>query len=199
MVAAIDAAKKARDTLGGVVEVVVRGVPVGLGSHVSWDRKLDGRLAGALMTMPAVMGVEIGLGFAAARRRGSEAHDSIMPGGAAGTGGVVRPTNRAGGLEGGITNGEPIVLRAAMKPIATLLRPLDSVDLVTGGATKAQAERSDVTAVPALGVIAEAMAALVVADALVEKFGGDSLTELRANVAQYLAGLASRWPAAPDA
>jgi chorismate synthase len=193
MAAAIDAAKKARDTLGGVVEVVVRGLMVGLGSHVSWDRKLDGRLAAALMSIPAVKGVEIGLGFAVASHRGSEAHDVIVRGTRRTTGGFVRETNRAGGLEGGITTGEPLILRVAMKPISTLMRPLATVDLVTGRPSKAQSERADVTAVPALGVIAEAMAALVLADALVEKFGGDSLAELRANVEHYLDAINSRW------
>jgi chorismate synthase len=192
MIAAIDAAKHDRDTLGGVVEVVVRGLPVGLGSHVSWDRKLDGRLAGALMSIPAVKGVEIGLAFGAAALRGSEVHDAIGRGTAPMAGGFVRATNRAGGLEGGMTTGAPLVLRAAMKPISTLLRPLPTVDLATGKPAKAQAERSDVTAVPALGVIAEAMTALVLADALVEKFGGDSLGDLRANVDHYLARLLQR-------
>ncbi|MDH3496298.1 MAG: chorismate synthase [Gemmatimonadota bacterium] len=195
MVVAIDAAKRARDTLGGVVEIVAFGLPVGLGSHVSWDRKLDGRLAGALMSIPAVKGVEIGLGFAAARHPGSEVHDAIRRGPAKEAGGFGRDTNRAGGTEAGITTGEPLAIRVAMKPIATLMRPLETVDLVTGKTSKAQAERSDVTAVPALGVIGEAMVALVLADALVEKFGGDSLAELRANVTQYLDGLARRFTA----
>jgi chorismate synthase len=193
MVAAIDAARKAGDTLGGIVEVVARGVPVGLGSHVSWDRKLDGRFAGALMAIPAVKGVEIGAGFTAARRRGSETHDVIGRGGPRTAGGFTRPTNRAGGLEGGITTGEPIVLRVAMKPISTLMRPLQTVDLATGGASKAQAERSDVTAVPALGVIAEAVCAIVLADACLEKFGGDSLPELRDNLDRYLDVVNRRW------
>jgi chorismate synthase len=193
MVAAIDAAKRDGDTLGGVVEVVARGVPVGLGSHVSWDRKLDGRLAGALMSIPAVKGVEIGLGFGAAVRPGSAVHDAIVRRPSPSTGGFGRESNRAGGLEGGITTGEPLVLRAAMKPISTLMRPLDTVDLVTGGPSKAQAERSDVTAVPALGVIAEAMTALVVADALVEKFGGDAVPELEANLGHYLEVINARW------
>jgi chorismate synthase len=197
MMRAIDAAKEARDTLGGVVEVVARGLPVGLGSHVSWDRKLDGRVAGALMSIPAVKGVEIGPGFAMAARRGSEVHDPIARGGPPRTGGFARATNRAGGLEGGITNGEPLVARLAMKPIATLMKPLETVDLVTGAPSKAVAERSDVTAVPALGVIAEAMVALVLADAMAEKFGGDTLVEMRANHAAYVAGLGARWPTDP--
>jgi chorismate synthase len=193
MVAAIDAARKARDTLGGIVEVVALGAPVGLGSHVSWDRKLDGRLAGALMSIPAVKGVEIGAGFDAARRHGSETHDPITRGGTRAAGGFARASNRAGGLEGGMTTGEPIVVRVAMKPISTLMRPLQTVDLVTGGSSKAQAERSDVTAVPALGVIAEAMCAIVLADACLEKFGGDSVPELRDNLDRYLELLSRRW------
>ncbi len=193
MIARIDAAKAAGDTLGGVAEVVVQGLPVGLGSHVSWDTKLDGRLAQALMSIPAVKAVEIGMGVAVAAVPGSQAHDAIARDDAAArTGGFRRPTNRAGGLEGGITTGEPLVLRAAMKPIATLMTPLPSVDLDTGAAAAAQSERSDVTAVPAMGVIAEAMAALVLADAWRAKFGGDSLTEVRRNVDGYLAQLARR-------
>jgi chorismate synthase len=200
MVAAIDAARKAGDTLGGIVETVAVGLPVGLGSHVSWDRKLDGRLAGALMSIPAVKGVEIGLGFAAARRQGSEVHDPITRGSARATGGFARASNRAGGLEGGMTTGEPLVVRVAMKPISTLMRPLQTVDLATGGASKAQAERADVTAVPALGVIAEAMCAIVLADACLEKFGGDSLAELRDNLAHYLDRINRRWEGGgPDA
>ncbi|MEX1051366.1 MAG: chorismate synthase, partial [Gemmatimonadales bacterium] len=185
MIAAIDAAKKAGDTLGGIIEVVARGVPVGLGSHVSWDRKLDGRLAGALMSIHAIKGVEIGLGFDASRRPGSAVHDAIQAG-------FTRGTNRAGGTEGGITNGEPIVCRVAMKPIATLMQPLDTVRLDTREPDKAQSERSDVTAVPAAGVIAEAMMALVLADAWMEKFGGDSMTELQRNVAGYRQQLTGR-------
>src|SRR5207247_1740892 len=157
--------KAAGDTLGGVVEVIALGLPVGLGSHVSWDAKLDGRLAQALMSIPAVKGVELGLGFEAARRKGSEVHDEILPG-------LARATNRAGGTEGGMTTGEPLVARVAMKPISTLMAPLRTVDLKTGGPAQAQSERSDVTAVPAMGVIAEAMLALVLAQALLEKFGG---------------------------
>lgn len=195
MVAAVDAAKEARDTLGGVAEVVVRGLVLGLGAHVSWDRKLDGRLAGAMMSIPAVKGVEIGLGFGAARIPGSQVHDAITKGDRGPAGGFARVSNRAGGLEGGMTTGEPLVLRVAMKPISTLMRPLDTVDLTTGQAAKAQSERSDVTAVPAMGVIAEAMAALVLADALMEKFGGDSLGELRRNYEGYVAAMGER----PDA
>jgi chorismate synthase len=195
MVARIDAARDAGDTLGGIAEVVARGVVVGLGSHVSWDRKLDGRLAGALMSIPAVKGVGIGLGFGAAMVPGSQAHDEIVRAGeGAGrlTGGFTRPTNRAGGLEGGITTGEPLILRLAKKPIATLMSPLASVDLDTGESAKAQSERSDVTAVPAMAVIAEAMTAIVLAGAYVEKFGGDSLDEVRRNFEGYVAQLAAR-------
>src|SRR2546426_477367 len=180
MIARIDAAKAAGDTLGGVVEVIALGVPVGLGSHVSWDAKLDGRLAQALMSIPAVKGVELGLGFEAARRKGSEVHDEILPG-------LARATNRAGGTEGGMTTGEPLVARVAMKPISTLMAPLRTVDLKTGGPAQAQSERSDVTAVPAMGVIAEAMMALVLAQALLEKFGGDALSETKRNFAGDLA------------
>ena len=187
MIARIDAAKAAGDTLGGVVEVVALGAPVGLGSHVSWDRKLDGRLAQALMSIPAVKGVELGLGFEAARRKGSEVHDEILPG-------LARATNRAGGTEGGMTTGEPLVLRVAMKPISTLMAPLKTVDLKTGAAAQAQSERSDVTAVPAMGVIAEAMVALVLAQALLEKFGGDALSEVKRNVAGYMAQVRARTP-----
>jgi chorismate synthase len=191
----IDEAKAAGDTLGGEVEVVARGVILGLGSHVSWDRKLDGRLAALLMSVPAVKGVEIGLGFEAAGRPGSAVHDPIdsdpSPRGQA-RGGFARRTNHAGGLEGGMTTGEPLVVRVAMKPISTLMSPLPTVDLETGQAASAQSERSDVTAVPAMGVIAEAMVAVALADAMLEKFGGDSLGELRRNVEGYLAALRSR-------
>jgi len=187
MIARIDAAKAAGDTLGGIVEVVGLGIPVGLGSHVSWDTKLDGRLAQALMSIPAVKGVEVGLGFEAARRKGSEVHDEILPG-------FARATNRAGGTEGGMTTGEPLALRVAMKPISTLMSPLKTVDLKTGGPAQAQSERSDVTAVPAMGVIAEAMMALVLTQALLEKFGGDALSELKRNVEGYLAQVRARTP-----
>ena len=187
MIRRIDAAKAAGDTLGGIVEVIALGVPVGLGSHVSWDTKLDGRLAQALMSIPAVKGVELGLGFEAARRKGSEVHDEILPG-------FSRATNRAGGTEGGMTTGEPLVVRVAMKPISTLMSPLKTVDLKTGGPAQAQSERSDVTAVPAMGVIAEAMTAIVVTEALLEKFGGDALSELKRNVDGYLAQVRARTP-----
>ena len=193
MIERIDAAKKEGNTLGGVCEVVVTGLPVGVGSHVSWDRKLDGRLGAAMMSIPAVKGVEIGMGFGAARVTGAEVHDEISPApGRVRAGGVQRPTNNAGGLEGGMTTGEPLVVRVAMKPISTLMRPLATVDVATGAAAKATAERSDVTAVPAMGVIAEAMAALVLGSAMLEKFGGDSLGEVRRNLDGYLSHLAER-------
>jgi chorismate synthase len=193
MRAAIDAAKEAGDTLGGVFEVVATGVPVGLGSHVSWDRKLDGRLAGALMSIQAIKGVEIGLGFEAAVRPGSGVHDPIVAESAAtAAGGFGRSSNGAGGLEGGITTGEPVVVRAAMKPIATLRKRLPSVDLRDGSEADAAVERSDVCAVPAAGVIGEAMVALVLADAFLEKFGGDSMAETGRNYRAYLDHLSSR-------
>ena len=191
MIARIDAAKAAGDTLGGVVEVIALGLPVGLGSHVSWDAKLDGRLAQALMSIPAVKGVELGLGFEAARRKGSEVHDEILPG-------LSRASNRAGGTEGGMTTGEPLVARVAMKPISTLMSPLRTVDLKTGGPAQAQSERSDVTAVPAMGVIAEAMVSLVLAQALLEKFGGDALSETKRNFEGYVAQVRARTSAAPS-
>ena len=195
MIALIDETKRAGNTLGGVCEVVVTGLPVGLGSHVSWDRKLDGRLGQAMLSIPAVKGVEIGLGFEAARRSGAEVHDEIaMAAGRAGTGNVRRLSNRAGGLEGGMTTGEPLVVRVAMKPISTLMRPLQTIDVKTSAAAAAAAERSDVTAVPAMGVIAEAMAAFVLAQAVLEKFGGDSVGELRRNVEGYLAQVGARLP-----
>ena len=193
----IDQAKRDGDTLGGEIEIVATGLVVGLGSHVSWDRKLDGRLAAALMSIPAIKGVEIGLGFEAARRPGSEVHDPILRDtdvtARVRSGGFSRPTNHAGGLEGGITTGEPLVCRVAMKPIATLMSPLPTVHLETGEPAQAQSERSDVTAVPAAGVIAEAMVALVLADAVLEKFGGDSLGETRRNLDGYVAHLGSQW------
>ena len=185
MQAEIDAARKEGDTLGGVIEVVGYGLPPGLGSYVHWDRRLDGRLAAALMSIHAIKGVEVGDGFATARRRGSRAHDEIEGSG----NGVRRRTNRAGGIEGGMTTGEPLRLRAAMKPISTVPRALDTVDVLTGEPAKAINQRSDVTAVPAAGVVAEAMTALVLADAAVEKFGGDSVEEVRRNVRGYLEAL----------
>ena len=193
MIERIDIAKREGNTLGGICEVVVTGLPVGLGSHVSWDRKLDGRLGAAMMSIPAVKGVEIGMGFGAARVPGSEVHDEItLSPGRTRAGNVSRPTNNAGGLEGGMTTGEPLVVRVAMKPISTLMRPLGTIDVATGDAAAATAERSDVTAVPAMGVIAEAMAALVLADAVLEKFGGDSLGEIQRNLDGYLVHLAAR-------
>jgi chorismate synthase len=188
MVAEIEAARKDGDTLGGVIEVVAYGLPPGLGSHVHWDRKLDGRLAGAMMSIHAIKGVEIGDGFETAARRGSRAHDEIenTPGG------VRRLTNRAGGIEGGISTGEPVRVRVAMKPISTVPRALSTVDVRTGEPAKAINQRSDVTAVPAAGVVAEAMAALILADAVLEKFGGDSVSEVRRNLTGYLEALVIR-------
>jgi chorismate synthase len=181
----IDAARKDGDTLGGVVEVLGYGLPPGLGSHVHWDRRLDGRLAAALMSIQAIKGVEIGDGFTTARRRGSQAHDEIEPAG----GSVRRRTNRAGGIEGGMSTGELLRVRAAMKPISTVPRALATVDVATGEPAKAINQRSDVTAVPAAGVVAEAMVALVLADAAAEKFGGDSVAEARRNLRGYLDSL----------
>ncbi len=193
MIERIDAIKKEGNTLGGVCEVVVRGLPVGLGSHVSWETRIDGRLGQAMLSIPAVKGVEIGLGFETARRTGAEVHDEIEPApGRTRAGHVRRKTNRAGGTEGGMTTGEDLVIRVAMKPISTLMRPLGTVDTKTGESAVAVAERSDVTAVPAMGVIAEAMAAYVLADALLEKFGGNSLGEVQRNLAGYLARLDER-------
>jgi chorismate synthase len=196
MIARIDELKRDGNTAGGIAEIVVRGLPVGLGSHVSWDRKLDGRLARAIVSIPAVKAMEIGAGFDAARKSGAEVHDEIEPapgGGHARAGNVRRRTNRAGGLEGGITTGEPLVLRVAMKPISTLMSPLATIDATTGARAEAAAERSDVTAVPAMGVIAEAMTALVLADAFAEKFGGDSLVEMRRNFDGYISHIAARF------
>jgi chorismate synthase len=185
MVAAIDAAKAAGDTLGGVVEVLAWGLPPGLGSHVHWDRKLDARLAGALMSVQAIKGVEVGDGFAGAARPGSLAHDEIVPG----QGRPARRTGRSGGIEGGMSTGEPLRLRAAMKPLSTLVKALDTVDVASGEPAKAHAQRSDVTAVPAAVVVCEAVVALVLGDALLEKTGGDSLPEVRRNLDAYLASL----------
>lgn len=193
MIAAIDQAKANGNTLGGWFEVVARGLPVGLGSHVSWDRRLDGRLAQALMSIQAMKGVEIGLGFEAARRPGSEVHDEIERDPTdAKRGGFRRATNRAGGLEGGMTTGEPLVARVAMKPLSTLMQPLKSVDLRTGDPAEAVRERSDVVALAAAGVVGEAMVAIVLADAFLEKFGGDSLPELQRNHAAYIERLVAR-------
>ena len=186
MVEEIERARKDGDTLGGVVEVVVHGLPPGLGSHVHWDRRLDSRLAGALMGIQAIKGVEVGDGFAGAARRGSEAHDEIE----ATVEGLRRRTDRAGGVEGGMSTGQRLRVRAAMKPISTVPRALDTVDIASGEPAKAINQRSDVCAVPAAGVVAEAMVALVVADAALEKFGGDSVAETARNHAAYLASLA---------
>jgi chorismate synthase len=193
MIAYIDEIKRAGNTLGGVCEVVVDGLPAGLGSHVSWDRKLDGRIGAAILSIPAVKGVEIGMGFEAARVTGAEVHDEIeLAPGRVRTGNVRRKTNRAGGLEGGMTTGEPLVVRVAMKPISTLMRPLGTIDVATGEAAAATAERSDVTAVAAMGVIAEAMIAFVLADAFLEKFGGDAVAETKRNYDSYLSHIAAR-------
>jgi chorismate synthase len=193
MIEAIDAAKRDGDTLGGVFEVVARGLPAGLGSHVSWDRKLDGRLTGAMMSIQAIKGVEIGLGFTGAGLPGSRVHDPIdADPSLARAGGFGRATNHAGGLEGGITTGAPLVVRAAMKPISTLMRPLRTVDLRTGNRGDAVRERSDVCALPAAGVVGEAMVAIVLAVAVLEKFGGDSVTELRRNWQGYLEQISAR-------
>jgi chorismate synthase len=188
MVAEVDAARSEGDTLGGVVEVVAYGLPPGLGSHVHWDRRLDSRLAAALMGIQAIKGVEVGDGFAVAHARGSEAHDEIE----ATAAGVRRRTGRSGGTEGGMSTGEVLRVRAAMKPISTVPRALDTVDVVTGEPAKAINQRSDVCAVPAAGVVAEAMVALVLTDALLEKFGGDSLGETRRNIQGYLDTLVVR-------
>lgn len=185
MVAAIDAAGKEGDSLGGVVEIVVHGLPVGLGSHVHWDRKLDGRLAGALMSVPAIKGVEFGNGFEVAALRGSEAHDEIEPD-------LSRTTQRAGGTEGGMTIGGTLQMRVAMKPLSTLKRRLRTVDMSSGEATEAFQERTDVCAVPAAGVVCEAVVALVLADAFLEQFGGDTVEDLEASVARYRARIEER-------
>ena len=188
MVAEVDAAKKDADTLGGVVEVLAYGVPPGLGSHVQWDRKLDARLATALMSIQAIKGVEVGDAWTQARSRGSQAHDEIIPT----ANGVKRVTDRAGGLEGGITTGEPLRVRAAMKPISSLNRALSTVDVATGEPATAINQRSDVCAVPAAAIVAESMVALVLAEAAIEKFGGDSVAEIRRNLAGYLDNLVIR-------
>lgn len=188
MIAELEAAKKDGDTLGGVVEVVALGLPVGVGSFTSGDNRLDSQLAAAVMGIQAIKGVEIGDGFETARRRGSLAHDEMYPG----SDGVVRSTNRAGGLEGGMTNGQPLRVRAAMKPISTVPRALATVDLATGDEAVAIHQRSDVCAVPAAGVVAEAMVALVLARAVLEKFGGDSLTETRRNIEAYQRAVTDR-------
>ncbi len=183
MKAEVDAALKAGDTVGGIFEVVVHPVPAGLGSHAQWDEKLDGRLAQAVMSIQAVKGVEIGAGVFAAGAYGSEVQDEIFYDKSSRR--FLRSSNRAGGLEGGITNGEDVVVRGYLKPISTLRRALGTVDMVTKEPVKAAYERSDWCVVPAAGVAAEAMVALVLADAFLQKFGGDSLTEMRRNFDQY--------------
>jgi chorismate synthase len=200
MIAAIDRARDAGDTMGGSFEVIARGVPPGLGSYVQWDRKLDGRLAQALMSIPAIKGVGIGRGPAAAALPGSRVHDEILPRTGAGPAGgviVTRPTNNAGGLEGGVTNGEDLRVSIYMKPIATLMKPLRSVDLTTMAESPASIERSDVCAVPAAAVVAEAMVAFVLADALLEKFGGDSIDELRTNWQAFRDRTSARFASKP--
>ncbi len=185
----IDDARKNGDTVGGIFEVIVQGLPIGLGDHTQWDRKLDGRIAQVIMSIQAIKGVEIGLGFAAARLPGSQVHDAIeyKPSAAPRPdGGFVRPTNGAGGLEGGVTNGAPLVVRAAMKPISTLMKPLMSVDLKTGEPKRADIERSDYCAVPAAAIVGENFLAFVLAQAFCDKFGGDSLDEMRRNYDGYV-------------
>ena len=186
MVSEIEDCQKSGDTLGGVVETLVYGLPPGLGSYVHWDRKLDAQLAGALMGIQAIKGVEVGDGFETARRRGSQAHDEIERDG---EGLVKRLTGRAGGIEGGMSTGEVLRIRAAMKPISTVPKALSTIDVTTGEATKAHHQRSDVCAVPAAGVVAEAMVALVIANAVLEKFGGDSVLETKRNLDNYLASI----------
>ena len=188
MQAEIDAARHDGDTLGGVVEVVVHGLPPGLGSYVHWDRRLDARLAGALMGIQAIKGVEVGDGFTLARTRGSAAQDEIIRT----ADGIRRASGHSGGTEGGMTTGEVLRVRAAMKPISTIPRALRTVDTATGLGATAHNQRSDVCAVPAAGVVAEAMVALVVADSVLEKFGGDSIAETVRNVSGYLDGLTIR-------
>jgi chorismate synthase len=182
MMRRIDEARAAGDSLGGVFEVIVTGVPIGLGSHVHWDRKLDGKLAAALMSIQAIKGVEVGAGFGAANKPGSQVHDEIFWNKKEG---FYRKTNMAGGVEGGISNGGTITLRAAMKPIPTLYKPLRSVDMVSKKPFKASIERSDACAVPAAGVVAEAAVAFEIASAMIEKFGGDNIDEMKRNFLEY--------------
>lgn len=188
MIAEIEAAKKAGDTLGGIVEVIVEGLPIGLGSHISGEDRLDAQIAAALMGIQAIKGVEIGDGFEEARRRGSEAHDEVF----LDDNGVYRNTNRAGGLEGGMTNGETLRVRAGMKPISTVPRALKTIDMANGKAATGIHQRSDVCAVPAAGVVAEAMVTLVLARAVLQKFGGDSLSETKSNIDTYLKNIEER-------
>jgi chorismate synthase len=193
MVARVDAAHDAGDTLGGVVEVLAFGLPPGLGSYVHWDRRLDSQLAGALMGIQAIKGVEVGDGFTTTTRPGSAAHDELVVGGD----GITRLSDRAGGIEGGMSTGTLLRVRAGMKPIATVPHALRTVDVTTGSAAEAHHQRSDVCAVPAAGVVAEAMVALVLANAVVEKFGGDSIDETRRNLATYLAAIPDALRTAP--
>jgi chorismate synthase len=192
MVAAIEAAKAAGDTLGGVVEVVARGVPVGLGSYAQWDRRLEAEIGKAFLSLNAIKGVEVGLGFQLARRPGSSAHDAFYPAAGNGTLKTAYRTNRSGGIDGGMTTGQPVVVRAAMKPLATLMKPLESVDLRTGEPTRAHVERSDVCAVPSAAVIGESLLALVLAGALLEKFGGDTVEEIAGRVRAWDATVRAR-------
>ncbi|WP_105565245.1 chorismate synthase [Microbacterium halophytorum] len=194
MVAEVDDARKAGDTLGGIVEVLAYGLPPGLGSHVHWDRRLDGKLAQALMSIQAMKGVEVGDGFETSRRRGSAAHDELLRT----DGGVGRGSGRAGGTEGGMSTGTPLRVRAAMKPIATVPRALRTIDVATGEEATAHHQRSDVCAVPASGVVAEAMTAIVLAETVLEKFGGDSLAETRRNLEGYLAAIPAELRTTPD-
>lgn len=194
MVAEVDDAKKDGDTLGGIVEVLAYGVPPGLGSHVQWDRRLDGRLAQALMSIQAIKGVEVGDGFETTRRRGSAAHDELF----AADGGITRASDRAGGTEGGMSTGTVLRVRAGMKPIATVPHALRTIDVSTGEAATAHHQRSDVCAVPAAGVVAEAMVAIVLAEAVLEKFGGDALVETRRNLESYLAAIPEELQTAAD-
>ena len=197
MIARIDEARSAGDTVGGVFEVVVHGLPIGLGSYVHWDRRLDAALAAAVMSINIVKGVEFGLGFEQTRRFGSGVHDVIE--GRDDAGRWVHRTNNAGGLTGGVTNGEPLVVRGAVKPISTLAKPLPSADLVTGEAVdKAHYERSDISVVPAAGVVGEAMVLLTLAAFVLEKLGGDSMAEVKANLAAYRERLAAPDPARPS-
>ncbi len=193
MVTEVDAAKKDGDTLGGIVEVLAYGLPPGLGSHVHWDRRLDGKLAQALMSIQAIKGVEVGDGFETTRRRGSAAHDELV----VNEGEIARTSDRAGGTEGGMSTGTVLRVRAGMKPIATVPRALRTVDVATGDAASAHHQRSDVCAVPAAGVVAEAMVAIVLADAMLEKFGGDSIRETRRNLQSYLDGIPAALKTAP--
>ncbi|WP_206446794.1 chorismate synthase [Agrococcus sp. KRD186] len=195
MLAEVEDARRAGDTLGGIVEVLAYGLPPGLGSYVHWDRKLDGRLAQALMSIQAIKGVEVGDGFETTRRRGSVAHDELI----AGEDGTHRETGRAGGIEGGMSTGDVLRVRAGMKPIATVPRALRTIDVATGEAAQAHHQRSDVCAVPAAGVVAEAMVALVLAEAMVEKFGGDSVAETRRNLDAYLDAIPEQLRTVPEA